>query len=130
MAIRVLPTHALAYDQVDYLQGDFFTRIVGLTNANLTLSAFYNNTVLAWTLASGVGVTDAQILPGRVYFHEITPGYYSLRFKPNVAGYWRFVFDYPTGTQSITLDYDILDPVTLGSTGLKASFVKPGPYCG
>lgn len=125
MAIRVLPLHAVALDQLDFYQGDFFTRIAGITPSNLVLTAFYNNSPLNWPLLSGVGLTDAQIAAGSVYIHEIQTGYYGVRFRPNAAGYWRFTFDYAIGTQSVTLDYDILDPIVLAS-GLKASFIKPG----
>lgn len=125
MAIRVQPTHTVVLDQVDFFQGDFYTRIAGLGTGNVALVAFYGNTPLAWPLVSGVGVTDAQVVAGSVYFHELQAGYYGLRFRPNVSGYWRLIFNYAAGTQSVTLDYDILDPITLAS-GLKASFVKPG----
>lgn len=125
MAIRVLPVHAIAIDQVDFQQGDFFTRISGITTAGISVVGFYNNQPLNWTLVSGSGVADEQVVVGKVYFHEFQTGYYSFRFRPNTSGYWRFDVRYTAGTQSILLDYDIMDPVTL-IAGLKASFVKPG----
>lgn len=123
MGIRVVPANTLVYDQLDWFQGDFFTRIGGLVPANLALVVFVNNTVTAWPLTSGVGVTDAQVQAGRVYFQELTTGYYGVRFRPNALGYWRLDFRYAAGVQAISLDYDVVTKLDMAATGLHASFV-------
>lgn len=124
MAIRVLPVNSLSFDQVDFFQTDFFTRVTGLTPGDLTLELFFNNGPVSWTLTSGVGVTDAQVVAGNVYFQELDqPGYYGLRFRPNAVGYWRLVLNYPVGVQGVGLDYDVVLPPAVAS-GLTASFTR------
>jgi hypothetical protein len=123
MAVRVLPINALTFEQVDFLQGDFYTRVTGLDESDLTLVAFINNAPLNWTLVSGNGVSNAQVKTGFFYLNEISSGYYGLRFRPNAIGFWRIVVNYPAGVQSIALDYDILQPVDM-TGGLKAQFIK------
>lgn len=127
MAIRVLPIHTVIIDQVDFFQGDFYTRITGLTVSNLALTVFLNNVVQAWPLTSGVGLTDAQVKAGRIYVAELSvPGYYGVRFAPNAIGYWRVSLSYPVGVQQVSLDYDIVVPGPTGGTGgLHSTFVKP-----
>ncbi len=83
MAIRNLPTHAICFEQLDIFQPDWYTRVTGILPNNLTMRAWHNNTDAAWSLVSGVGVTDAQIAVGSVYFQELSPGWYGLRWKPN-----------------------------------------------
>jgi hypothetical protein len=123
MGIRVVPTNTLVYDQLDWFQGDFFTRIGGLVPADLAFVVFVNNTVTAWPLTSGVGVTDAQVQAGRVYFQELATGYYGVRFRPNALGYWRLDFRYAAGVQTVSLDYDVVTKLDMAATGLHASFV-------
>ncbi len=123
MGIRVVPANTLVFDQLDWFQGDFFTRIGGIGVGNLALTVFVNNTVTAWPLVTGVGVTDAQVKPGNIYFQELTTGYYGLRFRPNTLGYWRLDFRYATGVQTVSLDYDVVTKLDMAATGLHASFV-------
>ncbi len=124
MGIRVVPVNTLVYDQTDWFQGDFFTRITGLVPANLVLQVFANNALMpSWTLLTGVGVPDSQVAAGKVYIHEITSGFYSVRFRPNALGYWRLNFSYAVGVQTIALDYDVVTKLDMTATGLHASFV-------
>lgn len=129
MAIRALEANKLIQDQVDLFLGDFYTRIEGLTVSDLLLELFFDNTLVAWPLVTGVGVTDGQVVSGKVYFHEIStnPGFYAIRWRPNIPGYWRLILSYDPSALTIALDYDI-GPVggvgSCGSGGLRASFVK------
>lgn len=123
MGIRVVPANTLVYDQVDWLQGDFYTRITGLVPADLALTLFVNNAATVWPLITGVGVTDAQVKSGNVYFQELTTGYYGLRFRPNALGYWRLDLRYAVGVQAVALDYDVVTKLDMTATGLHASFV-------
>lgn len=124
--VRTLLIHAVAFDQVDLFQGDFFTRVTGLTTSNISVAMFYNNTVLPWTLVTGSGVADEQVVSGFLYFNELAvSGYYGLRFKPNATGLWRIVVNYTAGVQTVALDYDVMQPYE-AMGGLKASLIKPG----
>lgn len=123
MGIRVVPANTLVYDQLDWFQGDFFTRIGGIGVGDLGLVVFVNNAVTAWPLVTGVGVTDAQVKPGNIYFQELTTGYYGVRFRPNALGYWRLDFRYATGAQAISLDYDVVSKLDAVASGLHANFV-------
>lgn len=128
MGIRVLPVHTLAIEQVDFFQGDFFTRIAGLTFSDISVDLFVNNVRESWPLITGAGVTDVQVKAGNIYFNEIagSPGFYSLRFRPNALGFWRIVVNYAAGVQSIALDYDISAKATTssGDGGLRLSFIR------
>lgn len=123
MGIRVIPANTLVYDQLDWFQGDFFTRISGLTVSDIALTLFVNNALTVWPLLTGVGVTDAQVKAGNVYFQELTSGFYGIRFKPNALGYWRLDFRYAAGVQAIALDYDAVTKLDTAATGLHATFV-------
>jgi len=125
MAIRVLPVNTPVIEQVDFFQGDFYTRIGGLTTSNITIQAFYNNQLMSWPTVSGNGVADDQVKSGFVYFNELSvAGFYGIRFRPNVMGFWRIVVNYPVGVQTVALDFDILTPIEM-TGGLKAQFVRP-----
>jgi hypothetical protein len=113
-------------DQADYFQGDGFTRQAGLTIADVTCQLFYNNVIQPWSLTNGAPISDAQLRSGNVYFHEIsgTTGNYSLRFRPNAAGYWRLILTYAAGQQILAQDYDVTaEPLQLQG-GLSASFTN------
>src|SRR5574343_827655 len=94
---RFIQVNQVVLDQADYFEADGFTRIPGLTIANLTSQLFFNNSQQPWVLTSGAGVADNQIVSGRIYFHEVpgSPGFYSIRFRPNAVGYWRLLLNYP-----------------------------------
>lgn len=122
MGIRVVPANVMVWDQLDFFQGDFFTRVTGIVVADLTLTMFVNNAPTAWTLVTGAGVTDAQVRPGRVYLDQLASGYYGIRMKFNSLGYWRLDFRYAAGVQAIALDYDVVNVPDVASLGLRASF--------
>jgi hypothetical protein len=114
-------------DQADYFQLDGYTRVTGLTPGDLVSQLFYNNTEQPWPLLDGLGVPDAPVSSGRVYFPEVpgSPGIYSVRFRPNALGYWRYLLDYPVGQQIMAQDYDVTPTASTTSSGIKSSFVKP-----
>jgi hypothetical protein len=87
---RVAQANQVVLDQVDFFSSDSFTRVTGLIPSLLISQLFYNNTAQPWPLVSGVGVTDAQVVSGRVYINEVAgnPGFYNVRFRPNALGYW------------------------------------------
>jgi len=127
---RVIPINQTVVDQTDFFEADGYTRVVGLTPADVVLTMFFDNIQQPWPILSGLGVSDAQVVSGQVYFNEIagSPGYYSVRFRPNAAGYWRVIVEYPVGIQILAQDYDVTAPAAATSSGgIKASFVKPCP---
>lgn len=125
---RLIPINRVVIDQADIFAPDDFTRITGLTVADITTTLFYNNIAQPWPLITGVTVTDAQIAAGNVYFNEITgqPGFYSLRFRPNAVGFWRIALTYDAGSKALAFNYDIVPEMPLVASGLKASFVPLG----
>jgi len=125
---RLIQANQVVLDQVDFLAVDGFTRITGLTIADLTCLVFFNNSAQPWPLTSGSSVLDNQVASGRIYFHEIpgSPGFYSLRFRPNAVGFWRVLVSYPVGTQTSAQDYDVsAQTQTDAASGVKSSFTRP-----
>lgn len=122
---RLLRVNQTVIDQVDFFQVDGFTRVAGLTHVNLGARLFFDNALQPWTLGNGAGLTDQLVTAGGVYFHEITgaPGHYSVRFRPNAAGYWRLLLTYAAGQQIVAHDYDVVMEPSSKQAGLKASFV-------
>jgi hypothetical protein len=131
---RTVQSNQVVQDQVDFFQPDGFTRVVGLSPGNLVSQIFYSNIQQPWPLVSGIGVPDAQISAGYVYFNETVnaPGFYSVRFRPNSIGYWRNLLTYPVGLQITAQDFDVVQNASLSESGLHASFMKPssGGDCG
>jgi hypothetical protein len=125
---RVVYNNQTILDQADFFMSDGFTRVTSLSIVQVSASLFYLNQPQPWVLTSGLGVTNAQIAAGKVYWNEIpgAPGYYNVRFIPNAIGYWRLLITYPAGTQIAAQDYDVIDTPPGTETGLKASFNKPG----
>lgn len=125
---RLIPINRVVVDQADIFAPDDFTRITGLGVANLVARLFYNNQLVPWTLTDGVAVTDAMVATGVVLFNEIvgSAGYYSVRFRPNAVGFWRLLVDYPVGSRTIGLGFDVVPELPLVASGLKASFVDLG----
>lgn len=124
---RLVRINQTILDQADYFQADGFTRVFGLSIVDLTGQLFFNNTLQTWPLLDGSSVSDNQVTSGSLYFHEIpgTSGNYSIRFRPNSAGYWRLFLIYTAGQQVLAQDYDVVaDPVQIAGTGLKANFTK------
>ncbi len=113
----------VANDQADlFSTEDGFSRVEGITLADLNVRVFFNNALQGHELVSGVGVTDGQVLAGSVYFHEIVAGYYALRFIPTTPGAWRVILNCPDGAQSQAVDFDAsATPLTPSGT-LHASF--------
>ena len=107
MPHRPVPHNQTVFDQVDFFGPDFFTRIEGLTPAQVSVRVFYRNTLLDWTLIPGVAISDGQIRSGSVYWTEVAPGVYGVRWRPHAIGYWRLLFAYPAGAQEVALGYDV-----------------------
>jgi hypothetical protein len=124
---RIVRNNEPILDQADFFMADGFTRVTGLSIAQVSIALFFLNQPQPWVLTNGLGVTDTQIAAGKVYWNEVpgAPGYYNVRFIPNSIGYWRLLITYPAGTQIAAQDYDVIDAPTTDA-GLKASFNKPG----
>lgn len=128
---RSVPINTTVFDQADFFQLDGYTRVTGILPNQLTVVVFFNNVLQPWSLVTGVGVGDGQIQAGRIYWSEIpgAAGYYSVRWRPNAAGYWRIVTSYPAGSQIVARDYDVTVADAgdgCGGAGLKVSFVGKG----
>lgn len=129
---RIVQANQVVLAQADFFEPDGFTRVAWLGPGSIEAQLFSNNTALAWTLVSGVAVTDAQVNAGQIYFSEIAGvlGFYSVRFRPDGLGYWRLVLSYPTGRQTCVLEFDVVQSAPAMETGLRASFIKSGGNCG
>jgi hypothetical protein len=129
---RVVYTNQVVIDQVDFFEPDGFTRVTGLVIGNLTSELFFNNVLQPWSLTDGSATQDAQVVSGAVLWNEISgsPGFYSIRFRPNAEGYWRLLINYPVGTQITAQDYDVRTQPPLAVPGLRASFVGSSDGCG
>ena len=120
---RIVRINQTVIDQADFFQVNGFNRVAGLTFGDVMAQTFYNNVPQPWTLANGGSTSDGQVKTGVLYFHEIPGalGNYSLRFRPNAAGYWRVILTYTAGQQIVAQDYDVMaEPAQAG--GLTASF--------
>lgn len=122
---RHVPTNETICAQADFFEPDLYTRVTGIDFSQVQVRTFSMNVSQPWPVVPGEGVTDAQVVSGRVYWSEIpgAPGYYSVRFRPNAAGYWRLVIDYPTGQQIVGLEFDVT-PRPATASGLQSSTVK------
>lgn len=78
---RIVQANQAVLDQVDFFQSDGFTRVTGLAASILISQIFFNNLLQPWPLISGLGVTDAQVVSGKIYFNEI----------PGSPGFWKSV---------------------------------------
>jgi hypothetical protein len=113
----------MAFDQVDFfLPGD--VRAAGLTIADLQLVVYQGPTLLSWPLVSGAGVTDTRVSAGKVYWTEISPGFYSIRFFPHVVGVWRILVTYLLHNQTASFTYNASVPGATSGVGFKVSFSK------
>lgn len=121
---RLVRINQTVIDQADYFQADGFTRVAGLTTVDVVHQLFFDNVLQPWVLQNGSTVSDSQVKSGYVYFHEITgtTGNYSLRFRPNSAGYWRLLLTYTAGQQILAQDYDVTAEPLQIQGGLKSSF--------
>jgi hypothetical protein len=122
---RQVPTNETVLSQVDFFQPDGYTRVAGIGFAQVVVQTFWQNVPQPWSVVTGAGVTDAQVVAGRIYWNEVpgASGYYSVRFRPNAAGYWRLSVGYPAGLQVVAQDFDVAPRLTT-STGLQSSTVK------
>lgn len=124
---RLVYSNQVVYDQADFFQLDGFTRVPGLTIANVTSELYFNNTRLPWVLVSGLNVSDSQTVAGKIYWLPITNGPYGVRFRPNQVGYWRLIITYTVGNQIVAQDYDVNPGSGINApTGLRASFEQGG----
>ena len=125
---RLVYTNQAILDQADFFQSDGFTRVTGISTAQITSQLFLDNVLLFWPLTSGVGITDAQIVAGYIYWNEVTgaPGFYSVRFRPHAVGYWRCLINYAAGEQISAQDYDVVSQPPNVDQGLKTAFIRPG----
>lgn len=124
---RLVTQNQVVYDQVDFFQSDGFTRVTGLTFSGVVLNVFFENVAQPWPLVNGLGVMDAQVASGQVYFNEVpgSPGFYNVRWRPNALGFWRLLITYVPGQQIEAQDYDVVQSLPVVESGLSASFIKP-----
>jgi len=129
---RVVQANQVVLDQAVFFLSDGFSRATGLIPADLNFYIFFNNTLQPWPLLSGDGVTDAQVVSGNIYVNEIPsePGFYNVRFRPNMLGYWRNVLEYPAGKQILAQDFDVRADAPATPQGLTASLIRPSDGCG
>jgi hypothetical protein len=115
----------LILDQVDLFLGDGKTRAQDVKIADLQLKLFLGNTQVDWTLTSGVGIPDVRVTSGKVYWTELSAGFYSVRLFPNMLGSWRILLTYPAQDQAVSLAYEVVPQAfsPLGS-GMSASFIR------
>jgi hypothetical protein len=125
MENRIRTINTVVLDQADFFQNDGFTRRTGLTVSDISVQVFQNNTLLNWTLLTGVGVNDESVRSGFVYWNEVSgaPGIYSVRFRPSAIGYWRVILTYTAGSQIAATDLDIIPDTT--STLLSSTNITP-----
>ena len=124
---RLVRSNETIVEQVDFFQvSDGYTRITGLTISQTQQTLFFNNVLAPWQFVTGLGVTDAMVASGKVYFAEIpgSSGYYSVRFRPNAVGYWRLSILYPTASLGTVLGYDVISVPTTADAGLQSSFIR------
>lgn len=119
---RTIAANKPVVDQIDVFESDNYTRVDGLDLNDFSLTLYRDNQALNWTVLGGSLVSDAQVTSGRVYLREIGSGVYSLRFRPNVVGFWRLLVSYPAGEQTISLSYDVV-PEDVPVSGLLARLV-------
>lgn len=112
-------------------QADFYvvpgsaSRVTGILSSDISLSTFFNNSILPWPIADGTSVPDSSISAGTVYFNEMSgsSGFYTVRFFPDRTGFWRLVLKNIALNVEVILEFDISAPTSLVS-GLNATFSK------
>lgn len=121
---RLVQINRIAFDQVDIFQSNFFTRITGLTPADVTLSITFNNEVVAWPLVDGSAVTNGEVASGKVYWSQLVSGAYGLRFYPNALGLWSLSVSYAASPQQITIiEFDVINlPLNYVDQSIRAGF--------
>ena len=111
------------------LQADFFSapsvRAEGVLASDITVSLFYNNSPVSWSIRDGASTPDSSISSGTVFFSEIAanPGFYSVRLFPDRVGYWRIVLRSTSLAQESVYEFDVI-PAAAAAAGLSASFAQ------
>jgi len=124
---RLVHSNETVLTQADFVQNDGYTRTSGLTVSDIQSVIFCNNVAQPWMLVDGTATPDQQVVAGKIYFNEIpgSPGYYAVRFRPYMVGYWRLVVKYGVGLQASIRDFDVIpQPTSPSESGLIASFLK------
>jgi hypothetical protein len=126
---RLVSAAALIYDQIDLYSAPN-VRATGVFASAITVNAFVNNIYLPWAVVDGTTVADSAITAGVIYFNQITgsPGFYAIRFFPDMIGYWRLIFEDTALSTEVIKDYDVVPArvfTSVGGNSLNASFV-PG----
>lgn len=122
---RIVPSGKMILENVNLFLGDGKTRVIEVSVAELQLKVFCNSDEVDWPLISGVGINDIRVTAGKVYWTEISPGFYNIRFFPSVLGLWRLILTYRSYNQAVSLTYDVVPKITGNlSTGVKTSFFK------
>jgi len=121
---RLIQVNQVVFDQVDIFQADFFTRVTGLTPADVTLTLMFNNQAVAWPLVDGTAVLDTQVVAGSVYWAELPNNAYGIRFFPNSLGHWNLAISYSAAppSQIIGIDFDVVNLPLSVDSGLRADF--------
>jgi len=129
---EIVQANQVVLDQVDFFQSDNYTRVTGLIPSSLVSKIFYNNVQQSWPLISGLGIPDAHVTSGYIYFNEIpgNPGFYSIRFRPNAIGFWRNLLSYPAGQQIVAQGFDVIQNASAVGQGLSTSLINPQGGCG
>ena len=122
---RIVTAGKMILENVDLFLGDGRTRVVEVPVADLQLKVFCNSDEVIWPLVSGVGINDIRITAGKVYWTEISDGFYNIRFFPSVLGLWRLILTYRAYDQAVSFTYDVVPKVSVNpSTGVRTSFFK------
>jgi hypothetical protein len=121
---RTLQSGRMVFEPVDLFLGDGSTRAQGVLPSDLQLRIFVGATQLSWPLVTGAGVSDVQVASGKVYWSEVSTGFYSVRFFPNLVGLWRVLLTYPTYDQAVSMAFDVVVPAPTSSSGMNVSFYR------
>ena len=122
---RLVQVGAVLKAQLDfYASPGSATRVTGLTNANISVVLFKNNSVTSWPVLDGSLVLDSAISAGSIYFNEISgaPGYYSVRFFPDSTGFWRLSSVYSDVDQVLEFDLTSSQSLVPTNDGFIVSF--------
>lgn len=124
---RLVQVNQLVLDQADFFMTDGFTRVQGIVFSDVLGEVYFNNQQQPWDVVSGLNITDARAVSGKIFFNEVpgSPGIYSVKFRPNAVGYWRLLITYPHGTQTLAQDYDVTPNTPTIPPGVSSSFVRP-----
>jgi hypothetical protein len=119
---RSVQANQVVFDQIDLFSADQYTRIPGVSASNVTLTLFFNNTLVSWPLVEGASISDGQVVSGSVYWTALPNQAYGVRFFPKALGHWNLAIDYPGTSQIISLDYDVMNLPVGVEPGLTVGF--------